>query len=87
MSANAYDITTGSGSSDPVSIRVVTQLADAQGLDPRDLPPLGPVIDLEALDRLVDSTTTDVTVSFSVDGYDVTVSNDGTITLESSPDS
>jgi hypothetical protein len=70
-----------------VSIEVVERLAAAEGLNPNDLPPLFPVVDLEALDIFIDSAPSDTTVSFPVTGYDVTVTGDGTVSLDSSPDS
>lgn len=87
MAIKYQKVANASGMGDPVSIRVVNQLADAQGLDPKDLPPLTHTIDLEALDTLIDSVPSDATVSFSVDGYDVTVTGDGTVNLDSLPDS
>lgn len=76
-----------SGSDDHVALQVVEQLALAEGLDPSDLPPLFPVIDLEALDTFIESAPPDTTVSFSVKGYDIEVSGDGTVSLDSTPDS
>lgn len=70
-------------SADRVSIRLVEQLADAEGLDPRDLPPLGQAIDLEALDTLIESTTSTLTVTFSVNGYDALVTSKGSVVLDS----
>lgn len=87
MTVKYQKVANASGTGDSVSIRVVDQLADAQGLDPKDLPPLTHTIDLEALDTLIDSVPSDATVSFSVDGYDVTVTGDGTVNLDSLPDS
>lgn len=87
MAVKYQKVANASGMGDSVSIRVVNQLADAQGLDPKDLPPLTHTIDLEALDTLIDSVPSDATVSFSVDGYDVTVTGDGTVNLDSLPDS
>lgn len=66
-----------------VSDRLIEKLADARGIDPMELPPLGRAIDLEALDRLVDSANSALAVSFSVDGHDVTVGADGTVVLDS----
>jgi hypothetical protein len=70
-----------------VSMQVIERLAAAEELDPIDLPPLLPVVDLEALDTFVESAPSDTTVSFPVTGYDVTVTGDGTVSLDSSPDS
>lgn len=72
-------------SADRVSIRLVEQLADAEGLDPSDLPPLGQAIDLEALDTLIESTTSTLTVTFSVNGYDALVTSKGSVVLDSGP--
>jgi hypothetical protein len=87
MSVKSQQIANTSGTDDPASIQVVYQLADAQGLDPKDLPPLTRTIDLEALDNFIDSAPSDATVSFSVDGFNITVLGDGTVRLDSSPDS
>lgn len=71
---------------DHVILQVVERIALAEGLDPSDLPPLFPVIDLEALATFIESAPPDTTVSFSVDGYDIEVSGDGTVCLDSTPD-
>lgn len=70
-------------SADPVSLRIVEQLADAEDLDPSDIPPLGYTIDLEALDTLVESATSSLLVTFSVLGYDVIVTGNGSVVLDS----
>ncbi|WP_157078462.1 HalOD1 output domain-containing protein [Halalkalicoccus paucihalophilus] len=67
-----------------VSIEVVEQLAAAENTDPRDFPPLFPIIDLEALDRLIESGPSNVMVCFSIDGHEITVTGDGTVELTSS---
>lgn len=54
--------------------------------DSRDLPPLGQAIDLEALDTLIESGSSTLTVTFTVHGYDVTVTGNGSVVLDSAPD-
>lgn len=76
-----------SSTDDPVSIQIVKQLADVQGLDPRDLSPLTHTIDPEALDTLIESAASDPTVLFLVNGYDVTVTSNGIVSLDASTDS
>jgi hypothetical protein len=84
MAVETQETSSASGEADPVSIRVVERLADAEGLDPKDLPPLARTVDLEALDSLIESAASDTTVSFSVDGYEVTVDGEGTVSLDPS---
>lgn len=74
-----YDSTNSEG----VSMEVVEQLAAAENTDPRDLPSLFPVIDLEALDTLIESGSSNVMICFSVDGYNIMVTGDGTVELTS----
>ncbi|QLG50079.1 HalOD1 output domain-containing protein [Natrinema halophilum] len=61
-----------------VSVKVVDEVADREGVDPGNLqPPLHKVIDTEALDALFQSTSstarTDGTVEFQYKGYQVRV--------------
>jgi hypothetical protein len=81
-----YGGETDPGHGDRVTLQVVERIAFAEGLDPSDLPPLFPVIDLEALATFIESAPPDTTVSFSVDGYDIEVSGDGTVCLDCTPD-
>ena len=83
MSIEKYNSGNRSGSSNPVSIRLIELLADAEDVDPRDLPPLGRTIDLEALNSLIESASSDLMVIFSVKGYDVIVTGNGSVVLDS----
>lgn len=71
---------------DQVSLRLIEQIADVENRDPRDLPPLGQAIDLEALDTLIESGSSTLTVTFTVHGYDVIVTGNGSVVLDSAPD-
>jgi len=70
-------------STDSVTYAILRTVADAKGVSPLDLEPLGNVIDPDALNELVDSMplTTDVlgTVEFRYEGYDVTVRANGRV--------
>lgn len=72
-------------SADRVSLRLIEQIADVEHRDPRDLPPLGQAIDLEALDTLIESGSSTLTVTFTVHGYDVIVTGNGSVVLDSAP--
>lgn len=66
---------------------VVEAVAEADDADPVELtPPLYEVIDSDALDRLFTATTahdrTDGQVTFSYNGYGVTVRGDGSVSVE-----
>lgn len=65
-----------------VSLAVVTALAETKGVQPVDLPPVSEHIDLEALENLIESADSDVTVSFSVDDHEITVTGDQTVTID-----
>ena len=73
-------------SADRVSLRLIEQVADVENRDSRDLPPLGQTIDLEALDTLIESGSSTLTVTFTVHGYDVIVTGNGSVVLDSAPD-
>ena len=65
-----------------VCVRVVEAVADAAGVDPVELScPLGDVIDVDALARLVSRSHQTVRVAFRYEGYDVTVRSDGRISV------
>ncbi|ATW89726.1 hypothetical protein halTADL_3023 [Halohasta litchfieldiae] len=69
----------------PLSVRLPQQIADKQGVDPTELsPPVGDVIDIEALERTLStaaaSQQTTPTVTFGYDGLTVTV--EGTDDIE-----
>lgn len=73
-------------SADRVSLRLIEQVADVEHRDSRDLPPLGQAIDLEALDTLIESGSSTLTVTFTVDGYDVIVTGNRSVVLDSAPE-
>lgn len=80
----AQPTTTGKSS---LSHAVVQAVAEAERVDPLELtPPLYEVIDSDALDRLFAVTPThhrtDGEVSFSYNGYGVTVRGDGSVSVE-----
>ena len=65
-----------------VCIRVVEAVADAAGVDPFELTrPLGDVIDVDALARLVSQSQQPIRITFCYEGYDVTVRSDGQISV------
>jgi hypothetical protein len=67
-----------------ISTRVIESIADARDVDPTDLDvPLYWEIDLEALDRLCESDTAALEVTFTYDGTTVTVRGDGRIEVGS----
>lgn len=74
--------TTAFNRTDRISNQIIDLLADAEGLHPRELPSLDPVIDLEVLDTLPESAASAVTVSFTVNGYDVIVTGNRSVVLD-----
>ena len=74
---------TGSNSSSstgPNSIQVIETIADYVGKDPIDVDfTLGDYLDPEALDTLLESSTEELVVAFTIDNLLITVANDGTI--------
>lgn len=60
--------------------QIVEGIAEAESVDPLELPPLGETIDTDALQTVVDSTET-VRVEFEYAGYDIRVT-DGTVSFE-----
>lgn len=60
------------------STAVVEAVATARAVDPMQLPPLNDHIDPDALDRLLQETKS-AQVSFTYDGADIFVADDGTI--------
>ncbi|MFC4552566.1 MULTISPECIES: HalOD1 output domain-containing protein [Halorussus] len=63
---------------------VVERVAAAEGVEPTELtPPLGTVLDPEALDELVASLpdSTDPAVTFDYAGYEVAVAADGSVSV------
>lgn len=79
--SEAYTATYDTESTEP-SMAVVGAVADTLETDPLELDPLFETIESDALDKLLRSTDdTDVTVSFSYAGCDVTMTGDGRIQL------
>ena len=71
-----------------VSTRVVTELANRKNVDPVDLPPLYPEVDLDALDSLFHPSDTGAVsaidrVTFEVLGCEVVVEGPSRITVQS----
>lgn len=66
----------------PMSLRIVRQIAIAEGIDPEDVPSLAHRIDFEALDTLFASSSANLMLSLSIDGYGVEVTSDGTVVLD-----
>ncbi|WP_232701786.1 HalOD1 output domain-containing protein [Halobacterium wangiae] len=65
--------------------RIVAAVADKEGVDPVDLnPPLGTVVDLDAVERLFARSTAaaDLELRFQYRGHDVLVREDGAVTVE-----
>jgi len=72
---------------DPDSLTgaIVDTVADARGVDGMELSELlNDVLDPDALARVLASGSGTVTVTFTLDGQDVTVDSDGTVLVESS---
>lgn len=66
--------------------RIVMTVAETRGVDPLDLPPLYDAIDPDALERLFTSsvsppTPSSIQVHFTYEGHEVTVHNDGDVTV------
>ena len=72
----------------PVADRVVEEVSTAEGVSPSSLPPLYDAVDPEALETLLTSTrdgqSAPVRVSFPYEGYTVTVTDGGEVTVEKS---
>ncbi|WP_436345552.1 HalOD1 output domain-containing protein [Natronorubrum sp. FCH18a] len=66
---------------------VVSAVAEVEGADPVELPPLYEAIDPEALNDLLTSRPEPVTVSFQYAGYDVDVRGSGKVVVQASYES
>ena len=76
-------VTDGLGEmSDRLGVKIVTAVAEATGRGPLDCPPLQQYVDVDSLERLFDSGGSDLEVSFSYDGVEVTVHSGGTVRIE-----
>ena len=71
------------GGSQPLSSAVVFAVCAVSGVDPREAPPLHDVIDPDSLDRLFRTNHLShdgpVRLTFTYDGYDVTIQSEGWI--------
>lgn len=87
MSSLTCDATTvTTDRDDSLSCAVIDAVAEAEGVDPTEIPPLYTAVDPEALDSLFQSPHAGGAagvgrVQFAYYGYDVTVSADGQVTL------
>jgi hypothetical protein len=69
------------GSVSAPSVRVIERVAAAERAESTDLRArLHDVVDPEALDRVIERGSPDLTVEFRFNGYRVTVGGDGTVT-------
>lgn len=69
---------------EPVSTRVIAAVADACDVDPLELPPLGDVLDPDALDQLFNSFDSRIgpgRVDFMMAGCEVVVHSDGEVVV------
>ncbi|MFB6073742.1 MAG: HalOD1 output domain-containing protein [Haloarculaceae archaeon] len=64
------------------SMAAVDALSAVRHQDPTGMRPLHDAVDTEALDALIDRGRDDVTVSFSVESFGVTVAGNGCVTIE-----
>lgn len=74
-------------SADDVIYTIVEEIAGLEDVDPLTLtPPLFEVIDSDALEQLFAAASTgartDVQVTFSYNGYEITVCDDGDVSVE-----
>lgn len=63
----------------PIVVEIVESVADARGIEVDALRPLGYSLDPDALERLIDSSTVPVEVSFELYGCTVHVDADGNV--------
>lgn len=74
--------TTFDPGSDPPSVAVVESLAEVRRMDSAEMDPLYDAVDADALDALIERPVDSrVTVTFDVDGFEVTVSNRGDVSI------
>ena len=68
---------------DSTTLAVVVVVATALGREPQNLPPLQSVIDTDALDKLLAGSSTGPgncdSISFTYEGFEVTVTSEGVI--------
>lgn len=63
-----------------IVVEILEAVAEEQGVDPMDLPPLAEMIDPESLERLVSTAVVDVEVSLALYGCRVSVDSTGEVT-------
>ena len=69
----------------PASHTIITTLSDELGIDPLEMQPLYEAVDPDALDALFSSASnrgTNVTITFEYCGHAVTVTSEGTVTIQ-----
>ena len=66
---------------EPVTTTIAVAVAELTEPEVTQLNPLGSSVDCEALDSLVRSADTPLSVSFQYEGFRIFVSGDGTITI------
>ena len=72
----------GAGS-ETVVHQIVREVADAEGVDPTELAPLGEVIDVDAVETLFGSPSERRReLQFEYEGYAVTITNAAEVTVE-----
>jgi len=62
-----------------LGVAIPRAVAEATGREPTDGPPLQKYVDIDALDRLIASNSSEIEVEFTYDGVRVTVEGDGTV--------
>lgn len=68
---------------EPLSFSVVRAVSSLAGKEPEELPPLYDVVDPDSLDTLfTDTSGRNGSLSFLLDGYEVTVHADGSIVVK-----
>lgn len=70
------------------SLAAATALAVVEGLDPTEIEPLYPTVDSDALDGMLgrDAVDRPVHVTWTHDGYTVTVGSQGAVTITAADD-
>jgi len=70
------------GDAENVSVAVIESIAAVAGTDPLEMePPLYEAVDTDALDKLFERGDPE-RVEFEYDGHEVTVTGDGTVTVD-----
>lgn len=64
-----------------LGVRIARELARARGEDVESMPPVGNVVDAEALERFVENSSTDLAVTMDLYGHAVTVDGDGNVAV------